>query len=218
MSSTTIELGIKGVEQARNHWLVRSLLYSLAAYAISIENEIIPYDGGVWFFSAGKSRRYGLELGAQIDLRYGFSLKTAVTYLDAQYVTYANELGNFAGRKVPGIPSTVVNARLHYTSPFGIAAELGVERLGLYYADDANSASVPSYALLNASAGYTVRLQPLSVHAYVGVENITDKRHASSAFINPTTRTTSGLPIAPAYLEPGLPQNIYGGLNLHVTP
>jgi len=216
MSSTTIELGVKGFELFRNHTLLRSLLYSLAAYTISVKNEIVPYDGGVWFFSAGESRRNGFELGAQVDLRYGFSLKAAFTYLDAEYLTYTNELGDFADRKVPGIPPTVVNARLRYTSPIGLAAEFGLEDMGSYYADDGNSAKVPSYLIFNGTAMYTLRAGILSALAFVGVNNLADLHYASSAFINPVTRTSGGAPIAPSYLEPGLPRNIFGGLDLHI--
>ena len=216
MSSTTIELGVKGFELLRDHSLLRSLLYSLAAYTISVKNEIVPYDGGVWFFSAGESSRNGFELGAQADLRYGFSLKAAFTYLDAEYRTYANELGDFAGRKVPGIPPTVLNARLRYTSTIGLTAEFGLEHIGSYYADDGNSAKVPSYLIFNSTAAYTLRVGILNAQAFVGVSNLADLRYVSSAFINPVTRASSGAPIAPSYLEPGLPRNIFGGLDLRV--
>jgi iron complex outermembrane receptor protein len=216
MSSTTIELGVKGFELFRNHTLLRSLLYSLAAYSISIKNEIVPYGDGVWFFSAGESRRNGFELGAQVDLRYGFSLKAAFTYLDAEYIAYTNELGDFAGRKVPGIPPTVLNARLRYASTIGLDAELGLEHVGSYYADDGNSARVPSYLIFNGTAMYTLRAGILNALAFVGVNNLADLHYASSAFTNPVTRTSSGAPIAPSYLEPGLPRNIFGGLDLRI--
>ena len=63
---------------------------------------------------------------------------------------------------------------------------------------------------------YTLRAGILNALAFVGVNNLADLHYASSAFINPVTRTSGGAPIAPSYLEPGLPRNIFGGLDLRV--
>jgi len=216
MSSTTVEIGMKGYELFRDTPIIRSLLYSLAAYSITVRNEIVPYDGGLWFFSAGQSRRYGIELGTRVEFPYGFSLTTALTYLDAEYRTYANELGEFSGREVPGIPPTVINSRVQYVSPFGLSIDLGLEHIGSYYADDSNSARVPSYSLVHTSAGYRLRAGSMSASAFVGVNNLMDQKHVPSAFINPSTRSSSGTAIAPAYLEPGLPRNAFGGFALHL--
>jgi iron complex outermembrane receptor protein len=216
MSSTTVELGMKGYEVVRDHPIIRSLLYSFAAYRITIQNEIVPYDGGLWFFSAGKSRRYGVEMNARVDLAGDLSASAALTYLDAEYTTYSNELGDFAGRKVPGIPPIVLHARLRYSSPVHLTADLGAEHIASYYADDANSVKVPSYLILNAAAGYSLRLGSIGAQAFVGVNNLTDQKHASSAFINPATRSGSGAAIAPAYLEPGLPRNFFASLDLRL--
>ncbi len=71
MTSTTIEVGLKGLLDIRTTSFVRSLSYSLAAYTITINNEIVPLDGGAWFSSAGTSRRNGLEAGVQAELRGG---------------------------------------------------------------------------------------------------------------------------------------------------
>jgi hypothetical protein len=109
-----------------------------------------------------------------------------------------------------------LNARLRYTSTIGLDAELGLEHVSTYYADDGNSARVPSYLIFNGTAMYTLLAGILNALAFVGVNNLADLHYASSAFINPVTRTSSGAPIAPSYLEPGLPRNIFGGLDLRV--
>lgn len=216
MSSTTLEIGMKGYELFRDTPIVRSLIYSLAAYSISVKNEIVPYDGGVWFFSAGGSRRYGVELGTRIEFLHSVSLTTALTYLNAEYVTYKNELGEFSGKNVPGIPTTVINARARYASPFGLFVDLGLEHINSYYADDANTASVPSYVVVHASAGYGLRVGSVSTSAFLGVNNLMDQQHVASVFINPSVRSGGGTPITPAYLEPGLPRNAFGGFTLRL--
>lgn len=214
MTSTTMEVGIKGVEQFAPSSFVQLLSYSAAAYRITVSDEIVPYNGGAWFFSAGESRRYGFEAGGQFDFQYGLSLKSALTLLQVEYETYNNELGNFSGKEVPGIAPLVFNARLRYTIPAGFSAELGLEHVGAYYADDENTARVPSYTILHGSASYTVRLGVWRVQALLGANNLTDQRYVASAFINPITRSSDGKPISPAFVEPGLPANAFAGLNI----
>lgn len=217
MTSTTIEIGMKGVKFFEGNALVRSLSYSVAAYTINVSNEIVPYNGGEWFFSAGESRRNGFEIGAQFDAPFGLSglsLKSAFTYFDASYLTYANELGNFSNNKAPGIAPTMLNTRLRYTSESSFSAEISIEHLGAYYTDDANTAKVPSYVLLNANMGYGVHIGRVMMRGFLGVNNLTDERYAASGFINPVN-VKIGTGTAPAYLEPGLPRNFFGGIDIH---
>ncbi|HEY4611540.1 MAG TPA: TonB-dependent receptor [Bacteroidota bacterium] len=214
MTSSTLELGVKGVAQFHQSAMLQSLSYSTAAYVITIKDEIVPYNGGEWFFSAGESRRYGFESGAQLDVRGGFSLKTALTYLDAEYRTYSNELGDFSGKRVPGIAPFVFNARARYLAAAGLAAELGIEHVGSYVADDINDAAVPAYTLLHGSLGYVFQLGEFRVQTHVGVNNMTNEKYTASAFVNPVTRGSDGSPIAPAFLEPGLPLNAYAGIDI----
>ena len=216
MTSTTIETGIKGIESFSGGKFLRSLSYSLAAYMISIRDEIVPFDGGAWFFSAGSSRRYGLEVGAQCDFRCGIGWKSAFTGLIARYRNYSNDLGDFGGKEVPGIPSLVFNNRLRYQSPHGILVELTAEYTSQYPVDDANHFRVSSSLIFNSMVGYTLQIESFYLSVFGGIQNLMDRKYASSAFINPTTRSSSGTLIAPSYLEPGLPRNLFFGVDAKV--
>ncbi|MEX1275962.1 MAG: TonB-dependent receptor [Bacteroidota bacterium] len=213
MSSSTVEIGLKHVMDLSPGSFLSSLSYTLAAYVITIRDEIVPYDGGLWYFSAGKSRRTGLEVGTLVELKGRISLKGALTSLHSEYVEYTNELGSFAGRDVPGIPPVVLNLRARYTPIAPLSLELGLEHVGSYYSDDANKFDVPSYSLLHAAASYTNRFGATRFGAFLGVNNFTDRKHASSAFINPVTSSIAQLSF-PAYLEPGLPRNFFAGIDL----
>ncbi|MBE0555700.1 MAG: TonB-dependent receptor, partial [Proteobacteria bacterium] len=209
--STTLEAGIKGVSPFGERDWVQSLSYSVAVYRITIENEIVPFDGGSWYFSAGRSRRLGLEVGSDLEFRYGIGLKVALTLLDARYLEYTNDLGDFAGKSVPGIAPVVVNGRLRYRSSWGFSAEAGLEYVGEYVADDAGTATVPAYTLVGGALSYSVSWSEVVASLHIGVQNLLDEHYAASAYINPSTRTNaSGNPV-PVYLEPGLPRNFFGG-------
>lgn len=211
MSSTTMEIGVKGVEQFGPSAFVRLVSYSAAAYRITVRDEIVPYNGGAWFFSAGSSQRHGFELGGQLDLRGGWSVKSALTYLNAQYQAYRNDVGDFSGKEVPGIAPFVWNTRARYGTSEGFFAELGLEHVGSYFADDANTLALPSYSILHGAMGYSFRVGALKISSLVGVNNLTNEHYGASAFINPAA---SGIPPTPAYIEPGLPANVFGSLHV----
>ncbi len=213
MNSTTVEIGAKGIADAGSGTFLRNLSYDLAAYWIGIKNEIVPFDGGSWYFSAGKSRRYGFEAGGRAEFTREISARTALTLMDAKYVKYSNELGDFSGKKVPGIPRILFNGGVRYEAGFGGTADFGFEHAGFYFADDANSIWTPSYFVLNGSAGYEVKVGKLKFEGFIGVNNLADKKYAASAFINP-----AGSGGARAFWEPGLPRNYFGGIQLHFVP
>jgi iron complex outermembrane receptor protein len=216
MTSGTMEAGIKGMVQGPRGFLVRSVSYSAAAYRIDIENEIVPFEGGAWFFSAGRSRRYGFEAGADMELRGGFSVKSALTLLRARYVEYSNELGDFAANLVPGIPPSVFNLRFRYLATGGLAAEVGLEHVGPYFADDANSVIVGAYSTVNASLAYRFSWRAVRLHAFVGMSNVFDKTYVASAFINPSSRTSGSGSPKPAFIEPGLPRQAFVGADVRI--
>jgi iron complex outermembrane recepter protein len=217
MSSVTYEAGFKGVDVFGQGSWIRSLSYALALYTIAIENEIVPYDGGSWYLSAGRSRRNGIEAEANVDFSYGISLKASLTLLEATYLEYSNELGDFSGNEVPGIPPVVASGRVRYRSPFALAAEVGVEYISDYVADDAGQASVPSYVLVGGALSYGITRGGLEVSAQLGVQNLFDAHYAGSAYINPSSRTDAYGKSVPVYLEPGLPRNLFGGLSVEIV-
>jgi iron complex outermembrane recepter protein len=205
MTSTTVEIGAKGYDLFTTNNIINSYSYSIAAYHIGIQHEIIPYDGGIYYFSAGKSRRYGLEVGGQLQLFERFFLTTAVTYMNARYQSYVNDLGDFSDNIVPGIPFSIIKSRLRYSVPFGLNVEVGMENVGKCFADDANKYEVDASTILNASLGYNRRIGIFTFNGFVGINNIADVKYVSSAFINP---------VGGAFIEPGLPRNYYGGLSV----
>ncbi len=207
MTSTTYELGAKGYVDFDSEIL---LSYSVAMYRIDIKNEIIPFNGGAYFFTAGRSQRRGLEFSGRASLPAGFSVATALTYMDASYDSYANDIGDFSGNAVPGIPRTVFNSRLGYTSSFGLSADVGLFLVGNYFADDANTYSVPGSAVVNVSATYEFTFGSFNGSLSGGVNNVGNIKYASSAFMNPDNTG--------AFLEPGLPRNVFGGFGLKWTP
>jgi iron complex outermembrane receptor protein len=128
-----------------------------------------------------------------------------VTVSDNKYVEYANELGDFSGNQVSGLPRATVSVKARYQGPAGVSAEVRVESVGACYADDANTARAPAYAIVGATLGYGGAVGEGSLRAFVGGDNLADRHHVSSVFINGT---------GGRFFEPGMPRNWSAGLTL----
>ncbi len=220
--SNTFELGMKQVLFSSQSFL-RGLSYDVAAYLININDDIVPYRAGRFYFTAGKTRRVGAEAGVNAQFEGDLSVQAAFTYLNSRYVNYRvdsvhyGKAGRFAvydDNKVAGIPNVYYNAALRFAPDALHSAfvELSLQGVGEYFVDDANLTSIPAYNVLNLTLGLEKPLrlaENLSLSGFVGVYNLTDAKYASSAFINPDV--VNG---APLYLEPGLPRNFVIGLSL----
>ena len=220
--STTFEIGMKQIFAPAGNPLLRSLSYDLAVYRIKIKDDIIPYRGGRFYFTAGETRRQGIEIGATGRFDYGLSLRTALTFSSNKYVEYKvdsvhysrpGKFADYGDNEVAGVPKAFYSAGLRFAPPqLGNAyVEIDVQGIGEYFVDDGNVTSVPAYNILNLTVGLEKPLrlsENFNLHGFVGVNNLSNKKYAASAFINPDI--VGGVPL---YLEPGLPRNYVIGIS-----
>jgi len=200
--STTYELGARGgLEMGKGG----RLHYDTAVYLIDVTDDIVPFNGGAYFFTAGKTRRKGVEAALGWLPTQRLNVEGTLHLSQNEYREYENNLGNFAGNDVAGLPKTTFRSAVRYQVPMGLSLEVGTESVGSYFADDANTAKVKSYTLLNGTIGYTRALSIGALRAFVAGNNLTDHEYIGSAFING---------INGEFFEPGLPQNWSGGLTL----
>ena len=223
IQSTTFETGTKQI-LVFNSDIIRSLYYEFALYHIKVSNDIIPYRGGRFYFTAGKTERSGLEFGASVQLKHGLSLRGTFTYSDNKYVDYVvdsvhygkpGKFADYSRNKAAGIPNLFYGTGITYSPEFLKEVYISVELngVGKYFVDDANKIEVPSYNLLNLSFGLTniIRVTDyFGLRFFININNLTDEKYAASAFINPDP--VSGQPV---YLEPGLPRSINASINFH---
>lgn len=223
--STTYELGTKHLVSLKKNNFVKSFYYDLALYLIDVKNDIIPYRGGRFYFTAGKTQRTGIELGTSIQFNNGFSFNGAFTFSNNKYQEYhvdsvhydLNKTGKFAdysGNKAAGIPELFYNFGLTYSPSElnGAFISISLNGIGKYYVDDANTLSVPSFNVLNATIGLNKSIEVaggFSVRGFLTINNIFDLKYASSAFINPDIVNNEAV-----FLEPGMPRNFVLSISL----
>jgi iron complex outermembrane receptor protein len=218
--STTFEIGTR--QRLQPGGLVRELSYDVALYDTEVRDEIVPYRGGRFYFSAGKVRRAGVEVGLSARLQGGLLFQSAVTYAHHRYREYVVDSvhygapgasADYAGNRVVGVPAWTYTvsgeAAPGWLRP--LWARVTVQGSSSYFADDANAVRVDGYKIVNLSAGFAepLRLGGLGVRGFVAVNNLFDRPYVASAFLNPDV--VGGEPVA---YEAGLPRNLVLGITL----
>jgi hypothetical protein len=94
MTSTRYEVGFKGEVGVGTN--LGRVGYGVAGYQIDVSNDIIPFNGGAWFFTAGETRRRGIELGADWRPSTPLRVRTSMAFTNKEYLTYSNNLGTSA--------------------------------------------------------------------------------------------------------------------------
>lgn len=220
--STTYEVGSKALA-ARPDGAVPAFSYDLALYWTEVRDEIVPYRGGRFYFSAGAVRRRGAELAVRVVTAPGVELHAALTGNDHRYTRYMVDsvhygrpgaVADFSGNRVVGVPNVHGSAALRWAPALRRAAEVevGVQWVGGFWADDANQVRVPGYALWSARLGLRDPLRlprGLTLRGSLAVENLGGERYVASAFLNPDV--VDGEPVA---FEPGLPPHAVATVTL----
>lgn len=218
--STTFELGSRHSMQFGG--VVRELRYDLALYDTEVRNEIVPYRGGRFYFSAGKVRRSGVELGVSARAAGGISLQGVLTYAHHRYREYVVDsvhygvpgaAADYAGNRVVGVPAFnyTVSGELAPAFLNPLWVRVTAQGASYYFADDANAVRVDGYKIVNLSVGFAepLRLGAVGVRGFVAVNNVFDRPYVASAFLNPDV--VGGVPVA---FEGGLPRNLVVGVTV----
>jgi iron complex outermembrane receptor protein len=220
--SATFEIGTRQAVRAA-HGPLEEIAYDVALYTTVVENEIVPYQGGRFYFTAGRARRRGAEAAVRVAAAGGISIQGSLAWSEHRYTDYVVDsvhygvpgaVADYSGNRVVGVPDLTWAAGVGI-APAAVAplgARVTLQGQSAYYADDANAISVSGYALLAVSLR-TERPLPLGrgwgLGGFVTVNNALDRSYLGSAFLNP--ESVNGEPVA---FEPGLPRHAVVGLTV----
>src|SRR4030095_12001378 len=177
--STTMEVGTKHIVPLGTGFL-QDLSYDVAVYRTGVKNEIVPYRGGRFYFTAARAERSGAEFGLSLRAKSGIFLNTALTLSKNTYEDYrvdsvhynlalAGHFADFSGHDVVGVPKSMAHVVLGITPNAwrGAGINLGWHAVSNYFADDANNISVPGYGTMSATLNLG---RPVEIAGGVGVQ------------------------------------------------
>jgi iron complex outermembrane receptor protein len=153
------------------------------------ENEIVTSQSGTYavYSNAGKTKRQGLELSADVNLPHNFGLYGAYTYLDATFTSDYLSTGNLVktGNKIPGTYRSQVYGEVTWKAPsVGFSTAFEARHNSKVFVDDLNSDSAPSYTVFNVRAVLQQEVQKWRFSEYLRVENIFDESYIGSVRVN----------------------------------
>jgi iron complex outermembrane recepter protein len=217
------EIGIKGNLLFENS-LLSSVLFEVTAFQNVIRDEIVPFEvfGDVFFRNSAQTTRKGIEIGSTIAMDGGIRFKTAYTFSDFLYDSYAartvefDSLGNitirdrrFSDKIVPSVPKHNLTTALILEHPIvqQLTGYLKIQYqyVSGLYVDDANTDQTDGYTLWNTSTGFELGLDNFNLLVTLGINNTFDTKYVGFVNINSASRR---------FFEPGEPRSVYGGIRL----
>ncbi len=196
----------------------------LALFHIETDNEIVTQlsnTGRTAFKNAGRTLREGLELGWTQQWERSWRSQFSATWMqalyDADFTSGTTVIS--AGKRLPGVPEKQVFASLQWAEQ-GFAARNAKPAQGWsaaldgfvrshLWANDLNEddARAPSFVQLNAKLRHRSLWGAVQAEAWLGVDNLGDRRTVGSVIVNQAGRQ---------WFESGLPRNWMLGLKLAV--
>lgn len=184
--------------------------FHVAAYHTAIRDALIPYQvegspGRSFFRNAGSAIHRGVELDVWARLAPELGLRAGYAFVDARFDRFTIDGLDASGNRVPGVAPHRVQAAVTGTRA-GARVELTGRWVDAIPVDDGNTATAPSYALLELR----VSAPPLplgagSVRLSGGVDNLLDRVYVTSVVVNA---------FGGRYYEPGPGRSLYLGVRV----
>jgi iron complex outermembrane receptor protein len=202
--AANVELGLRGSFGLEN-W------YEIALFQIDVEDELIPFEvqgspGRVYYENAGESRRKGLEFSVTAHPIARVAATVSYTYSDFNFTEFTTDAGvDYSGNTLPGTVEHLLFGELNYTHPSGWYGAVDALYVDDQFADNANTATNPSYTLMTLRVGLERDVGAFHIGPFLGVNNLLDETYNANVRINA---------FGSRYFEPGPERHVYAGVAL----
>lgn len=159
--------------------------WSAAVFHSQTSDEIVSAGGTggrTTYRNAGKTRRQGVELQADMHLTPKWQVQAAYTYLDA---TFRQASGDAAmGNQLPGLSRQNMFVATSYQLTPAWKLGLSAQHASKVFVNDSNSEAAPAFTIASASVGYTKDMGDWRLHAFARVDNLFDRNYVGSVIVN----------------------------------
>jgi iron complex outermembrane receptor protein len=177
---SAFELGSRGQIESVRGW------FDLTGYVSRVRDALVPRqapDEQVFFTNAGEVSRDGIELAAGVDLLAGLEVGATATISRRRFDAFTTPEGDFSGNTEPGSPETYVNAHATWLTAFGLQSRLSWRWNDRYPVNDANTASNPSWSVVDLSLLYRPPGVP-TLKLVLGIDNLFGESYSASVVPN----------------------------------
>lgn len=162
---------------------------NVALFHIVTRDEIVTNassGGRTDFKNASRTSRDGIE--AAVDARFagGFEASLAYTGINARFTESFTSGGAEipAGRKLPGVPRSVLFAETVWRNPrSGLHAGIELRHVARVYVNEANSDAAKAYTVGAVRVGLEQRPGAWRFRQFARVDNVSDRRYAGSVIV-----------------------------------
>jgi iron complex outermembrane recepter protein len=178
--SRHLETGLKAVRPGLGR-------LNLALFDIRTRDEIVPeaslQPGRNVFRNAGRTRRRGLEIGAETLIAGPFEARAAYAWLDAKFEESFGT--SAAGNQLPGVPKEQLYTEGAWRhAPWGLRVAVELLRRSRVPVNDTNSEFAASFTVVNAVVGFEQRGAGWRITEFLRVDNVGDKSYVGSVIVN----------------------------------
>ncbi len=206
-------------EVGTRFWFFEKLHGSLSLYTLRIRDLLVSrrtIEDNFFAVNAGKTTHNGIEAEVNYNITtkasYQLNFFVNASIHDYTFNEFVDLDNDFSGNDLTGVPSEVINLGLDLTSKKGFYGNLTFQTVGSMPANDSNTVFSDSYELFHGKIGFKNSIgNHLFYNLSLGANNVLDTKYASQLQIN--ARGFGGN--APRYFYPGLPFNMYGGININ---
>ncbi len=207
-------------ELGTRYRLANNKLYgTLSLYTLRIQDLLVArrtVEDNFFAINAGKTTHNGIEAALNYNLMTFNSTQLNffcnISIYDYTFENFVDLDDDFSGNHLTGAPSEVINLGIDLIAQKGFYGHVNFQTVGKIPANDANTVFSESYELLHGKIGFKNNIgNHLGYDLFFGANNILDTKYASQLQIN--ARGFGGN--APRYFYPGVPFNVYGGININ---
>lgn len=203
---------------SRFHTTNRKLSGSVSVYTMAVSDLLVnrrtATDQNITL-NAGKTSHKGIEAAIRYEVFKNdyFTLNSYAnaSINDFSFKEFTETNANFSGNDLTGVPKSVVNLGIDIVSRKGFYGRLNFQAVGEMPANDENTVYSDAFELLNGKIGYQNTIgRQFSYDISIGANNILDTAYVSQLQVNAFGNDTNA-----RYFYPGLPFNMYGGIQLN---
>ncbi|EDP94280.1 TonB-dependent receptor [Kordia algicida OT-1] len=202
---------------SRFHTKNRKLTGSVSIYSMAVSDLLVnrrtETDQNITL-NAGRTAHNGVEAAVRYELLRDKNI-TVYSHVNASindfsFKEFTENDTNFSGNDLTGVPKSVVNLGIEALSTKGFYGRFDFQAVGEMPANDENTVYSDAFQLLNGKIGYQNSIgSQFRYDISIGANNIFDKSYASQLQVNAFGNDTNA-----RYFYPGLPFNMYGGIQL----